>query len=169
MRPRSNFWLALVNIQTDGLAGIEENFDTLKAFIVEGQYLHVCPPDLAIYLKEKKTDDLSELANMTERFLDARIYARPHKFNKPNTSDQETNIAAIQKHDSNYKSQAFQKQKGGKRYFACDNLGHIQQKNCTQRVKANAMTESVTETEPKLHDSSCAMINAESSNAIFSC
>jgi len=53
------------------LANVEKDFDGLRSLIVREQYLESCPVQLAIFLKERKPKDLSELASLAEQYLDA--------------------------------------------------------------------------------------------------
>jgi len=53
------------------LANVEKNFDGLMNLIVREQYLESCPLQLAIFLRERKPKDLSELASLAEQYLDA--------------------------------------------------------------------------------------------------
>ena len=60
------------------LAKIDKSFDQLKSLIIREQYLSKCSSDLLIYLKERGTDDLTELAQLTERYVDARRSSFSH-------------------------------------------------------------------------------------------
>jgi len=52
-------------------ANVEKDFDGLMNLIVREQYLEGCPVQLAIFLTERKAQDLSELASLAEQYLDA--------------------------------------------------------------------------------------------------
>ena len=56
-------WIALGNVEKD--------FDGLMSVIVREQYLESCPVQLAIFLRERKPKDLSELATLADQYLDA--------------------------------------------------------------------------------------------------
>jgi len=53
------------------LANVEKDFHGLMSLIVREQYLESCLVQLAILLRERKPKDLSELASLTEQYLDA--------------------------------------------------------------------------------------------------
>ena len=53
------------------LAGVEPTFEGLKHLVVREQYLESCSPQLAVFLRERKPDDLEELAHIAEQYLDA--------------------------------------------------------------------------------------------------
>jgi len=53
------------------LANVEKDFDGLMTLIVREQYLESCPLQLAIFLRERRPNDLSELASLAEQYLDA--------------------------------------------------------------------------------------------------
>ena len=74
-----------------------------------------------------KADDLSELAEMAERFLNARKYTRYSKFNKCNSNDLDFATVAHQKREFtfDYKMLNFKKQIREKRCSICDKIGHI--------------------------------------------
>jgi len=52
------------------LANVEKDFDGLMNLIVREQYLESCPVQLAIFLRERKPKDLSELASLAVQYLD---------------------------------------------------------------------------------------------------
>ena len=53
------------------LANAGKDFDGLMCLIVSEQYLESCPVQLAIFLRDRKPKDLSELASLAEPYLDA--------------------------------------------------------------------------------------------------
>jgi len=53
------------------LANVEKEFEGLKNLMVREQYLESCPVQLAIFLRERKTTQLEDLARLAEQFLDA--------------------------------------------------------------------------------------------------
>ena len=53
------------------LANVPKDFDCLINLTAREQYLESCPVHLAIFLRERKPKDLSELAILAEHYLDA--------------------------------------------------------------------------------------------------
>ena len=60
------------------LAKIDKSFDQLKSLIVREQYLSKCSSDLLIYLKERGATSLTEMTQLTERYVDARRSSFSH-------------------------------------------------------------------------------------------
>jgi len=50
------------------LANVGKGFDGLMSLIVREQYLESCPVQLAIFLRERKPNDLSELASLAHGY-----------------------------------------------------------------------------------------------------
>jgi len=65
------------------LANVEKDFDGLMSLIVREQYLESCPVQLAIFLRERKPKDLSELASLAEQYLDAHASNKKEWPRKP--------------------------------------------------------------------------------------
>ena len=65
------------------LANVEKDFDGLMSLIVREQYLESCPVQLAIFLRERKPKDLSELASLAEQYLDAHANSKKEWPRKP--------------------------------------------------------------------------------------
>ena len=51
------------------LAKVEKDFDGLMSLIVREQYLESCRVQLAIFLRERKLKDWSELESLAEQYL----------------------------------------------------------------------------------------------------
>jgi len=68
------------------LANVEKDFDGLMNLIVREQYLESCPVQLAIFLRQRKPkdlSDLSELASLAEGYLDAHANSKKQWPKKP--------------------------------------------------------------------------------------
>ena len=59
-------------VRWTSLAKVGKSFDQLKTLIIQEQYLSKCSPDLLIFLKERGGTDLTDLAQLTERYVEAR-------------------------------------------------------------------------------------------------
>ena len=57
------------------LSKIELNFDSLKELILGEQFLHSCPRDLALFIRERTPTDVSEMMKLTTVYTDSRAAA----------------------------------------------------------------------------------------------
>jgi hypothetical protein len=141
----------------------DDDYDQLKDFMIKDQYLHICSPELALFLKERPTNDLDKIADMAERFLDARKFTRPVKNDTPiggHMTQKAENAPRFRERHQNYdsnvnftRSQNSRPSRDPVRCWVCDKVGHVA-KDCVQRAKMNAMFE--LEDEPKEVALNCA-------------
>ena len=57
------------------LSKIELNFDSLKELIRGEQFLHSCPRDLALFIRERTPTDVSEMMKLATVYTDSRVAA----------------------------------------------------------------------------------------------
>ena len=133
-------WLELADVE-------EGDYEQLKDFMIKDQFLHVSPPELTLFLKEQSpTNDLEKIADLAERFLDARKFARPPMKNYQPTSKSENtpifreqyNVAENRPKFDRPRAQNGRPSREIPRCWVCDKPGH-RIKNCNNRVKLNAM------------------------------
>ena len=53
------------------MANVQQTYDCLACLMTREQYLSVRPPDLALFLKERATTDIEELAKLAEQYCEA--------------------------------------------------------------------------------------------------
>ena len=53
------------------MAETEETFEGLRQLVILEQFLNMCPKELAVYLKERPMENMDEVANASEKFLQA--------------------------------------------------------------------------------------------------
>ena len=132
-------WLDLAEVE-DG------DFEQLKDFFIKDQFLHTCPPELAIYLKQKSTNDLDVLAEKAEKFLDARKFSRPvRNENRQNPNTVVKTVDAQHSDRSNNARPQFDSRRSGNtgpkekpRCYICNSESH-RMRDCNFRVQTHAM------------------------------
>jgi len=53
------------------LANVPQTYEGLITLIIREQYLSVCSPELALFLKERAITDLEELGKLAEQYCEA--------------------------------------------------------------------------------------------------
>jgi len=141
------------------LAKVEQTYEGLGCLIVREQYLSVCPPDLALFLKERATTDIDELAKLAEQYSEAhhenatlRKSSVDHNLRtKDVTSPSKrchrcgstTHLIKDCKTKAPETKTSPKRPLGGpKTCFVCGKLGHLA-KNCFRRINAAAMQPSM--------------------------
>ena len=126
--------------------------------ITREQYLSICPPDLALFLKERSLKNLDELAAAAEKFYEAHA----ESFNPPKQRNRDTRVTATSKdqkkcykcgsethlvkncnRESQLPSTDVRKSPSrsltfSRPCFICGKSGHLA-RNCFHRVKTAAM------------------------------
>ena len=62
-------------LQWIALSKIDLNFDSLKELILGEQFLHSCPRDLALFIRERTPTNVSEMMKLTTVYTDSRAAA----------------------------------------------------------------------------------------------
>jgi len=137
------------------LANVQQTYEGLITLVIREQYLSVCSPELALFLKERAITDLEELGKLAEQYSEAHNEAVTFKknssegrFMKPREVTH--NVKKCYKCGSNShlmkdcrsvtretRPQATSPQ-NQRSCFICGKTGHIA-RNCFQRSKAAAM------------------------------
>ena len=105
------------------LTAITKDYASLRDLVIREQFLWKCHYDLKMFLKERTPKSVSEMVEMSEKFLAAHggaLYTRPRQHEKPGSkpenSPSETQAAASPRN-----SKAFREG----RCFLCDKVGHL--------------------------------------------
>ena len=53
------------------LARVTKSYEGLKTLIVQEQYLSTCPKEMAMHLKERRLETLTELGDVAETYVEA--------------------------------------------------------------------------------------------------
>lgn len=122
------------------LAEIEETYTAVCSLFVREQYLSTCSKDLEMFLRERAITDLTELGKLAEQYEDAHHTAAGTKRAGKSIEVKSTEELAA-KSDSANPVQVPERRGRGSGCYVCGKLGHIA-KNCFQRMKAGAMTQS---------------------------
>ena len=105
------------------LANVPKDFDGLINLIVREQYLESCPVHLAIFLRERKPKDLSELAILAEQYLDAHANRNKDWTKKPGFRDQEAGDKKNEK--SGRRDDRDVRPETERKCFNCGKIGHV--------------------------------------------
>ena len=125
------------------LSKIDLNFDSLKELILGEQFLHSCPRDLALFIRERTPTDISEMMKLTTVYTDSRaaagmredkIMATPPMSNPP---DRTSNPGNGQKVFPPRMSRE------PMRCFLCNEIGHKAQQCREGRPRVNPPSTSV--------------------------
>jgi len=98
------------------LAKVDQTYEGLSVLIIREQYLSICPPDLALFLKERSLKDLDELATIAERYYEAHAETFAAK---QRSSDMRANI------------------KGPKKCYKCGSETHLA-KTCSRESRVTS-------------------------------
>jgi transposase InsO family protein len=112
-------------------SGIEKTFEALRDLMIREQYLDACTVDLAVFLRERALTDLAELAEVAQKYLDARI-TRGHHY-KTSKADEKPNA------DVSNQTKTDKSIRAVKTCFTCNKPGHLA-KDCFRNKKTAAMT-----------------------------
>ena len=55
------------------LSGIDNSYDKLREFIMRDKFLHSCPHDQAIFIRERTLNNISSLKELSEVFTASRL------------------------------------------------------------------------------------------------
>jgi len=105
------------------LANVEKHFDGLMSLIVREQYLESCPVQLAIFLRERKPKNLSELASLAEQYLDA--HATNNEWPRKPMLRGHLSPTSERKFGSSGRSEGVVKPEVGRECFNCGKTGHL--------------------------------------------
>jgi len=105
------------------LANAEKDFDGLMSLIVREQYLESCPVQLAMFLRERKPNDLSELASLAEQYLDA--HASNEEWPRKPMFRGHMSPTSERKFGSSGRSERIIKPEVGRECFNCGKTGHL--------------------------------------------
>ena len=104
------------------LAEVVQNFDGLKNLMLKEQYLESCSVPLAVFLRERKPEDLDELARLAEQYLEAHANSKT-TVKKPVKEGFSSSSAFSHKKPE---TQSFLRTSPSKKTcFTCGKLGHI--------------------------------------------
>jgi len=106
------------------LAIAEKDFDGLMNLIVREQYLESCLVQLAIFLRERKSKDLSELASLAEQYLDAHASNKKEWPRKP-TFKGHLSPTSERKCERSGRSDRIVRPETGRECFNCGKTGHL--------------------------------------------
>ena len=167
-----------------GSTKIGKTYQDLRSLMIREQFLRKCHAELAAYLREKKIGDVGELAEATQRYLDAHggtMYDKTRekkKDQKQNTNgsksngksdSQSTQVCGYCK-KSNHKEEEcwFKKDKpkgekdtskrDSKRCFICDSPSHVV-RNCPKRSEVGSMAIELNKTETSGVQNKCTCVN----------
>ena len=137
------------------LAKVDQTYEGLSVLIIREQYLSICPPDLALFLKERSLKDLDELATIAERYYEAhtetfaakqrssdvrvntkgpkKCYKCGSETHLAKTCSRESRLTSTDVKRSPSKTTTFPRS-----CFICGKSGHLA-RNCFQRVKTAGM------------------------------
>jgi hypothetical protein len=155
-------WLELASVE-------EDNYEQLKDFFIKDQFLYTCSPELAIFLKERPTNDLEDIAEKAEKFLDARRFSRPVKSESRLSSNTAVktgdtypgNGRNIARPQFDAMRQGNTRPKEKPRCYICNSESH-RMRDCRYRVQANAMNQIEGQSDVSL---SCARVRPTSIEA----
>ena len=118
---RLEHWLT----QWISLSKVEKTFDGLQGLILQGQFLHACSPDLAVFIKEHMPCDLQKMVEWAEVFAFSRSDSRRREVNRKPTQNGKLHHnppppqAPRRFQDTNRVSSA------AARCFICREIGHV--------------------------------------------
>ena len=162
---------------------IGKGYDELRSLLIREQFLRKCHADLAAFLREKKISEINELAEVTQRYLDAHggtMYDKSKvekKGQKPSTKGPKSKSESVSQNGQlcghckkgnhqeedcwfkkqNAKDNASQKN-SRKRCFICDSPDHVV-KNCPKKGEVGSFAVELKETKSCDSSSKCTCVN----------
>ena len=133
------------------MAGITKNYEALRNFIVTEQFLHVCPIDVSMHIREKEMHAMEEVAHAAEVFMTAhRIKPGPRERRQatdaPRRSTQEPakqmSEATSQRTDRTYDRTDKPRNQTTITCFYCQKPGH-KANECAKKKRDNNATAAV--------------------------
>jgi hypothetical protein len=110
------------------MARITQTYDGVLDLLVKEQYVDTCPRELAVFLKERRINDVDELARVAEQYLEAHPVKqgeakKPRSFSSPKRSETQGNrIPTEVRNERQAKGQC----------FLCGKSGHLA-RHCSAR------------------------------------
>ena len=111
------------------LAGVTQDYASLRNLILKEQFIGVCPKDLAVYLKEKPFENLTVMCGQAERFLEA--HGKSLHSDKQGETDS-TKKTVEKKQGQNKTRTCFNCQKVGHVQAECRNKGGGKEQQCSK-------------------------------------
>ena len=153
------------------LAGAAQTYEGLSALVVREQYLSVCSPDMAMFLKERITANLDELGKLAEQYVEAHVdnptAKRQHDLRKVKEDTATRKCYRCGSSEHLLKDCPAEGKKTSPRptldrsCFVCGKKGHLA-RNCFHRLKTAALEADTTSDEGGC--SECLRRRASNSN-----
>ena len=97
------------------LAGLEKKFEDLRDLFIKEQLINVCSKDLAVHLKRAKNQDLTELADRAQRYLESNNQKLAEaKFRASTLNDMHHSVLDQRKNRMKHEMKC----------FSCGGIGH---------------------------------------------
>ena len=104
------------------LSKIEQSFDALKELVLRNQFLHSCPRDLALFLRERTPSDMHMLKELADVYATSRSAVGMEA--GPPTSPR-TQVPPKQASDLQQSENSPRTQREPVRCFLCSQVGHM--------------------------------------------